>query len=127
MKRTLLSLLLLTGWPAVAFGGEVTVQDFQVKTTADLLDLCTVSPDDPRHEAAIHFCHGFLVGAYAYHQAAAAGPGGHPLVCAPDPPPTRNEAIAEFVAWAQAHPEYQGDQPVETEFRFLVAKWPCKD
>jgi hypothetical protein len=38
---------------------------------------------------------------------------------------TRNEAVALFVAWVKAHPQYLKDFPVETEFRFLTEKWPC--
>jgi hypothetical protein len=28
--------------------------------------------------------------------------------------------------WAKEHPQYMGESPVETEFRFLMEKWPCK-
>jgi len=31
-----------------------------------------------------------------------------------------------FLAWAQAHPQYMNERPVETEFRFLTEKWPCQ-
>ena len=31
-----------------------------------------------------------------------------------------------FVEWAKAHPQYMNELPVETEFRFLMEKWPCK-
>jgi hypothetical protein len=48
------------------------------------------------------------------------------LVCPPDPPPTRNAAIAGFIAWAQAHPQYMSEPPVETEFRYFMETWPCK-
>jgi hypothetical protein len=106
--------------------GAVTDADFEAKTTQSLLNLCTAPPGDPRHREAIHFCHGYLVGAYQYHVAETDGPGGKPLVCFPTPPPSRNEAIRMFIAWAQAHPQYLNERPVETEFRFLIEKWPCQ-
>lgn len=105
--------------------GAVTEQDFEVETTKDLVDLCTVSADDPLYHQAINFCHGYLVGAYHYYEAMSSGPKGIKFVCMPDPEPSRNEAIGMFIDWAKAHPQYWGETPVETEFRFLIEKWPC--
>ena len=34
-------------------------------------------------------------------------------------------AVALLIEWAQAHPEYLNEPPVETEFRFLIETWPC--
>jgi hypothetical protein len=127
MNYKLLRLLGVVTVLLPALAGAVTEEDFLVKTTRNLLNLCTVSADNPRHQAAVHFCHGYLIGAYAYHQAANAGAGRQPLVCLPTPPPSRNEAIRMFMAWAQDHPQYMDEAPVETEFRFLTEKWPCKN
>ena len=123
-KAMMVALALLLALPALA--GAVTEKNFEVKTTQDLIDLCTAAPKDPLYNQAVNFCHGYLVGAYAYYAAAAAGPDGVKLVCFPEKAPTRNEAIAMFVEWAKAHPQYMGEKPVETEFRFLMETWPCK-
>jgi Rap1a immunity proteins len=106
----------------------VTADDFLVKTTQNLINLCTVSSKDPQHREAIHMCHGYLIGAFHYHEAAVSALGSQRLVCLPEkgPVPTRDEAIAMFVEWAKARPQYMQEMPVETEFRFLVEKWPCK-
>ena len=112
--------------PALALAGEVSEKDFQVQTTEDLIDLCTASQDAPLYQQAINFCQGYLLGAYAYYQAESEGPKGVKLVCLTDPPPSRNEAIKMFIEWAKAHPQYMKERPVETEFRFLMEKWPCK-
>jgi len=126
MSRHLLVLLfgVLLSCPAIA--AAVTEEDFLANDTQGLLNLCTAAPDDPRYGEAIHFCHGYLVGAYAYHVAEHSGPEGKGLVCLPNPPPSRNEAIAMFLEWVKAHPQYMAETPVETEFRFLTDKWPCK-
>ncbi len=116
-----LSLFILV--PGLA--GAVDETDFEMKTTEDLINLCTASPDDPLHAQAVNFCHGYLVGAYHYYQAVAAGPEGIQLVCIPEPEPSRNEAIAMFIDWAAARPQYWDEPPVETEFRFLIETWPC--
>jgi len=108
------------------FAGAAGEKDFEVQTTENIINLCTASPDDPLYHQAINFCHGFLVGAYRYYEAAGSGPGGLNLVCLPDPPPSRNDSFAMFVEWVKAHPQYLKENPVETEFRFLMQKWPCK-
>lgn len=123
LRRVVFFFTLLYAGAAAA----VTDEDFQVKTTQNLLNLCTVSASDPRAQEAIHFCHGYLVGAYHYHLAESEGPGSSErLVCFPKSGVTRNEAIAMFVEWAKARPQYLKEVPVETEFRFLTEKWPCK-
>ena len=126
LSRRLILLLLGAALAVPGVAGAVTDGDFEVKTTRNLLNLCTVSADDARYKEALHFCHGFLVGAYQYYLATLAGPNVKPLVCPPDPPPTRNAAIAAFMGWAQGHPQYMNEAPVETEFRFLTETYPCK-
>jgi hypothetical protein len=126
MKNKSLSLLLVMVFLLPALAGAASEKDFEVQTTENLINLCTVSPDDPLYQQAINFCHGYLVGAYQYYEAAGSGPGGIKLVCLPDPAPSRNDSIAMFIEWAKAHPQYRGERPVETEFRFLMEAWPCE-
>ena len=74
-------------------------------------------------------CEGYMVGAFHFYLATNSGKsdrGDMRLVCMPNPPPSRDEAIAMFVEWAKANPQYMKEPPVESEFRFLSAKWPCK-
>jgi len=124
-KAIVFFLSVLLALPALALGGAVSEKDFQAQTTENLINLCTATPDDPLYQQAINFCHGFLVGAYRYYYAEHSGPKAIKLVCFPDPPPSRNEAIGMFIEWAKAHPQYMQEGPVETEFRFLMEKWPC--
>lgn len=112
--------LFLPGW-----AGAVSEKDFEVQTTQQLLNLCTASPGDPLYQQAVNFCHGYLVGAYKYYEAAHSGPNAPKLVCLPAPPPSRSNSIAMFIEWAKARPQYWNEPPVETEFRFLMEKWPC--
>ena len=103
----------------------VSENDFKADTTEQIVNLCTAKAEDPLYHQAVNFCHGYLVGAYDYYEAAHSGPKAFKLVCLPDPPPSRNEAIEMFIEWAKAHPQYMKGNPVETEFRFLTEKWPC--
>ena len=122
LASVLLGFMLLL--PVVA--NAVTEEDFQVKTTQSLINLCTAPQGDPLYDEAIHFCHGYLVGAFHYDKVIHAAPESKPLFCPPEPPPTRNDTISRFVTWAKAHPQYLQEMPVENEFRFLVETWPCK-
>jgi hypothetical protein len=98
-----------------------------IKTTQDLVDLCNANPADPLYDDTVNFCHGYVSGAWQYHEAQANGPKGHRLVCPPaaNAIPKRAALIAEFVVWANTHPQHAGDPAVETVFRYLVEKWPC--
>ena len=125
-KVIVLFLSVLLALPALALAGGVSEKDFEIKTTRNLINLCTASPDDPLYQQAINFSHGYLVGAFHYYLAASLGPGGIRLVCLPDPPPSRNETIEMFIDWAKTRPQYMNEKPVETEFRFLMKIWPCK-
>jgi len=118
----LLSVLLIL--PGLA--SAVSEEDFKAGTTEQIVNLCTAKPDDPLYQQAVNFCHGYLVGAYDYYKAAHSGSEAFKLVCLPEPPPSRNDAIEMFIEWTQAHPQHMKESPVETEFRFLMEKWPCK-
>jgi Rap1a immunity proteins len=126
MKRKLSFFLVTLTFLMASVAGAAQPEDFKVQTAKALMDLCTTAPDSPIYKEAIHFCHGFLVGAYAYHVAETSGPEGKPLVCLPDPAPTRSQAINMFMDWLKAHPQFLNDKPVEAQFRFLIEKWPCK-
>ena len=126
MRHKIISLLFVMVFLIPVIASAVSEKDFEAQTTKNMINMCTASPDDPLYQQAINFCHGYLVGAFDYYEAAAFGPNGVRLVCEPDPLPSRNESIRMFIEWAKAHPEYMDEPPVETEFRFLMEKWPCK-
>ena len=126
MKRKTIILLLVAAILFPGFAGAASEKDYEVQTTENLINLCTAAPDDPLYHQAVNFCHGFLVGAYRYYEAAGSGPAGLKLVCLPDPHPSRNDAFDMFVEWVKANPQYLKEKAVETEFRFLMEKWPCQ-
>jgi Rap1a immunity proteins len=126
MKYVLLALIVMEVALAKGVGATTKIEDFQVGSTKNLLNLCTVAADDPLYKEAIHFCHGYLVGAFHYYKSQETGPGGSKFLCLPETKPSRNETIEKFIAWAEKHPEYENEVPVETEFRFLTELWACK-
>ena len=124
-KRLNLLLFACMFVPVIA-NSAVTEEDFTVKTTKNLINLCTASTDDPHYKEAIKFCRGYLLGAYHYYAAQHGDEKANQLVCFPEPNPTRYEAIEKVISWAQQHPEFMNELPVETEFRALIDLWPCK-
>jgi hypothetical protein len=123
MKRPLFVALALLLAPGSALA--VTPADFLLEDGEDLIALCTVSADDPYREEAIHLCHGFAIGTYRTIGAMTRHKDLEPLFCAPNPGPTRDQAIAAFVAWARKNPEHQGDPPEEYIGRYLIVEFPC--
>jgi Ssp1 endopeptidase immunity protein Rap1a len=125
MSRAGLVLGVLTALGASSACAVVTRDDFLANTARDMVDLCTASEDDPMYASAVAFCHGYLVGAWHFHEELAAGKRGQRIACPPDPPPSRSEAIAMFIDWVKVHPEYSGEPPVDAFFRFAAEKFPC--
>lgn len=103
----------------------LTEGSFLIRNAQDLVTICSSDEADPLNDAADHFCHGFLVGAWQYHEAQANGPKGVRIACPQEPVPSRNEIVTEFVAWSAAHPEYMSEPAVEALFRYLAEKAPC--
>lgn len=125
LSTSLLAILIAVAlWPVRSHAA--TQEDFLVRTTQDLVDLCSANQNDPLRDAAIHFCNGYLVGAYQFYRASVAAQRLQPLVCPPDPPPSRNEGVQKFVSWGQANPQYMNEPPIDGFFRFLVMTWPCR-
>jgi hypothetical protein len=108
-------------------GSAQTIEpdDFVVDDAAELAELCAAATDDPYYVQAIHMCHGFVSGVaqYALLLFEAAGGG---VVCLPDPPPSRSEAIADFVTWMDGQPELAEVEAPEAFVRFLQDRFPCR-
>lgn len=130
MRKPIRRLLCLSVAALAGLGLEaqaVSEQQFVVHNTQDIVDICTTPAADPLYTAAVNFCQGYLMGAYHYQEALYMGTGIKPVVCLPDPRPTRNEGIAKYIEWARAHPEYAQDRAVDSFSKFLAETWPCKN
>jgi hypothetical protein len=106
-------------------GHAVTEADFSARTTADLVALCDPQSDSAIANAAVNFCSGFAQGAVSLEMAHDAGSRSMKLFCLPDPPPTRNETLAEFVKWARASPDRMNASAVNGLIGFLGDRFPC--
>ena len=127
MKRLILAACVLAA-TTMAAGAQTAPdeQTFTVPTTSALAELCadTSSSDMTMTTAAQNFCHGYLLGAYQIlAQVNAARP--KPAFCIPSPSPTRNQAVADFVAWAKTNPTDAGLSPADGFYEFLMQRFPC--
>jgi hypothetical protein len=102
-----------------------TEGNFGPATTGDLVELCTATPDNAMGTAAVNFCEGFAQGAVLVEMQNMAAFRGPKLFCMPNPPPSRNEALSEFVRWARVSPDRMSATSTDGLFRFLIERYPC--
>ena len=126
MRSKVLPTLMLVGaaiWP-LAGHAAVTEDTFQLRSTGDLLELCSVTPQDRLGTAALNFCHGFGTGVFRVLQELQSGRGPK-MFCTPDPMPTRSDALTAFVAWGKANPGKLDLPPQDGVMAFLSSQYPC--
>src|SRR6516225_7711207 len=102
-----------------------TEANFGARTTGDLVELCEATPDNAIGTAAVNFCEGFAQGAVSVEMQNMAAFRGPKSFCLPNPPPSRNEALGEFVKWARVSPDRMSTTSTDGLFRFLSERYPC--
>src|ERR1700761_7512310 len=104
----------------------VSMDQFPAKTTGDLIALCSAGKDDPLETAAVNWCHVFAEGAVEIALSyQAAGRKGREAFCLPTPRPSHDEALSQFIAWANADPKRLDEPPAVGLVRFLIHQYPC--
>ena len=126
MSVALCAGLLATANQSVArdSGDGYSIEDFKLYTAGDLVDVCTLEVAHADYAMAIAFCYGFFEGATHYDDAIAGAPAHADIVCSP-PEVTRTQAVAVFVEYMKANPQYGPEPPIDAIFRALVDQWPC--
>jgi len=100
-------------------------QGHQVTTTEDLIELCSVSADDPVYPAAMGFCLGYIDAALDYQAALTAGPKYDPIAC-PQTAVTREEVVVVLMDWSKRNTQHlNSETPVVGVMRASAEKWPC--
>ena len=95
-----------------------------MRSTADLIDLCTAAPTDAMGTAALNFCHGFGVGVYRVLDEIERARKVRTF-CIPEPMPTRNDAVAGLIQWAKANPDQLSMPPQDGIAAYLSKQYPC--
>ena len=99
--------------------------DFELKTAADLAEVCNAPPEDPLVEKAVYFCLGFVTGLAHYHTAISMAEDIDPIAC-PAQDPSRVELALTFLKWYEKNPQFKDIAPEDAVMRAAAEKWPCK-
>ena len=100
-------------------------EGFEVTNTGHLVEICSVSADDPVYTAAMGFCFGYIDAAMDYHAALTAGDKYNPIAC-PDTEVTREQVVVVLLDWSKGNVVYMTTEtPVHGVLRAASAKWPC--
>ena len=112
--------------PLVAAQGQpITSETFTVGTTGALARLCGASAQEPAYAAAVHFCHGLLVGTGQTSDVLHKRYSKRLNYCLPEPSPTLDQVAASFVAWAGANPQFDSLRAADGLMRFAAIQYPC--
>jgi hypothetical protein len=125
MKHWLPAAALCAVISAAPAHAAVTEDSFLVRTTGDLLDVCSAPQSDPLYTAASNFCQGFAVGVYRVLEVQDKARRSGRMFCPSSTPMTRNEGIADFVQWAKANPNQLAQPATDGLARFLTQQFPC--
>ena len=117
----LLALVTLAAAPAAA----ITTDEFRLRSGADFVALCATPASDPLYTAAVHMCHGFGAGTYQTIMAVTRHEKLAPVICPPQPAPSRNDVVARFLEWAKRNPDRLAEPAVEVVGRFFITEYPC--
>lgn len=122
MTTAIVAVALAVAGPASAITGD----EFLLRSGADVVALCGAPASDPLYTAAIHMCHGFGAGTYQTIMAMTRHEKVEPVLCSPQPAPSRNEVVTRFLDWAKQNPQHMTDPAVETLGRFFLTTYPCR-
>jgi Rap1a immunity proteins len=126
MRRTVwfsAALLCVAGLASPA--SAVTQDDFLLRNTADLVNLCSAPGTDPLATAAVNFCEGFGLGVFRVLDETEAAHKRRQMFCMPSQGPTRTQAIMAFVQWAKAAPDRLSMPPTDSIATYLSQQYPC--
>ncbi len=110
--------------PLSSASATVDPSDFVVEDASVLVQLCSVPEDHEYYAEAIHMCHGFVSGV-AQYAFLLLGSAEVQLICYPDSPPSRTEAIGEFVTWMGTRTDLANAEASEAVVRFMEERFPC--
>src|SRR5512137_2057219 len=122
--KTIAAVLVVLLFAAPVFAD--VADEYKIRNAGDLVSLCSRDQSAEDFAAAMNFCHGFAVGAYAYYRGVATADPDVKIVCFKEPYPERQKVIADFVAWSKTNQSFMKDSAVDTLFRFLAGAFPCK-
>lgn len=102
----------------------LSVDDFQLNSAKELVEICTLESAHPDFQTAMGFCYGFISGGGHFHDALSQGPEFNRMVCTPKGL-THDQVVKVFTAYTRDNPQFLKEPAMDVLFRAAVAKWPC--
>ncbi len=103
---------------------SLSVDDFQLNSAKELLEICTLESAHPDFQTAIGFCYGFISGGGHFHDALSNGPEFDRMVCTPKGV-THDQVVKVFTTYTEDNPKFLEEPAMDVLFRAAVAEWPC--
>jgi hypothetical protein len=118
--------VLLFAMTSTSFAQTPVSQDmFQLRNTGDLIALCSSNQSDPLFTASVNFCHGYVLGViHVLEREEAAAPKAR-MFCMPNPMPTRQDGITNFIGWGRDNPGQMSTHPSDGVATFMTQRYPC--
>lgn len=104
---------------------DIKAENFLLKTTADLIALCSADGKGKDDVAAIHFCHGYLVGLTQFHAVVNKIFEGKIYCVNDENRPSRNDAIAMFLKWGKSNTQFHNELPLNGLLKWAAEAYPC--
>ena len=103
---------------------SLSVDDFQLNSAKELVEICTLESAHPDFQTAIGFCYGFISGGGHFHDALSNGPEFDRMVCTPKGV-THDQVVKVFTTYTEDNPKFLEEPAMDVLFRAAVAEWPC--
>lgn len=113
--------LIAASLAALAMGTANAQTTPTVITTKTLVAACqnTASTADQG------FCHGFAQGVYDTYSMSRHPKRNPEFICFKNQKPSRQQAMADFLAWTEKNPQYADKSAADTLLRYLASAFPC--
>ncbi len=98
--------------------------NFDLRTTRDLVALCSDQPGDPLYAEALQFCYGYMAGVAQLHRELVRLGNIKPVAC-PQYEVTREALAQAFLGWGRKTPAAMDELPAESVMHAAAAAWPC--
>ena len=113
---------------AIASSGvhaKVMEENFRLDTMRDLIALCDADKGDPNAIAAIHMCHGYVLGLTHFNILMGRALEGT-VYCIKDAErPTRDQFVELLVTWSGNHPEHDSLEAIDGVLQWASDTYPC--
>jgi hypothetical protein len=125
MSRQLIASLGMLALLGTGAATAQSIEDFELNTAADLLDVCAPAEGSPDRDVALAFCYGYMVGGADLYARLVQARAIEPWVCV-EPTPQLTEIRRAFVDWAQQHRSSLSGHPADAFWEAVSVTYPCR-